>query len=149
VQSKGLTLQCELPEGVVEVRGDEAALRRVVDILVDNAVKYASEKGAIRLSLRADTASAVIFVEDDGIGIPAEEQTKIFERFYRVDKARSRGQGGAGLGLAIASWIVGQHRGTITVESAVGKGSRFSVRLPEISGRTLSQPVERVGSAVG
>jgi heavy metal sensor kinase len=149
VRSKELSLHHELPEGAVEVRGDEAALRRVVDILLDNSVKYANARGTIRLSLCAAGGSAVISVEDDGIGIPAEEQTKIFERFYRVDKARSRGQGGAGLGLAIANWIVGQHRGTIAVESVAGKGSRFTVRLPEITGKNPLPPVERVGSTVG
>lgn len=148
VSANGMTLQSKLPDQEIEVRGDEAALRRVVDVLVDNAVKYAREKGSVRLCLRREAGSAVIAVEDDGIGIPAEEQTRIFERFYRVDKARSRSQGGAGLGLAIANWIVGQHRGTISVESALGKGSTFEVRLPEIARGTSVAPVDGVGSTV-
>ena len=148
VRSKELGFRCELPEAGVIARGDEAALRRVVDILLDNAMKYSKEGGTIALSVRAERGNAVLTVEDDGIGIPAEEQPKIFERFYRVDKARSRSQGGAGLGLAIAHWIVGQHRGTITVESAVGKGSKFEVTVPEVVG--AGRPTaERVGSAVG
>jgi len=149
VRSNGIALRCELPEKGISVRGDEPALRRVVDILLDNAVKYGKENGTISLSLRSEAGNAVVAVNDDGIGIPVDEQTKIFERFYRVDKARNRGQGGAGLGLAIANWIVGQHRGTIRVESVLGKGSKFEVRLPEGEGAASVQAAERVGSAVG
>ena len=84
----------------------------------------------MRLSLRSDAGRAIIAVEDDGIGIPADEQAKIFERFYRVDKARSGQTGGAGLGLAIAQWVVQQHGGGIQVTSTEGRGSRFEVSLP-------------------
>jgi heavy metal sensor kinase len=131
VRAKELNLRFELGEAAVAVHGDEAALRRVADILLDNAVKFAKVQGTITLSLRSEEGSVVMAVQDDGIGIAPEEQKKIFERFYRVDKARNRSHGGAGLGLAIARWIVEQHRGTITVDSADGKGSRFEVRLPE------------------
>ena len=148
VRSKELSFDCDLPESGVLVRGDEAALRRVVDILLDNAMKYAKERGTIVLSVRSQGGDAIVTVADDGIGIPAEEQPKIFERFYRVDKARSRSHGGAGLGLAIAHWIVAQHRGTIGVESVAGKGSKFAVRLPVLA--SVGRPVaERVGSVVG
>ena len=75
----------------------------------------------------------MITVRDSGVGIAEEEQSKIFERFYRVDKARSRAQGGAGLGLAIAQWIVTQHRGSITVASRSGDGATFTVELPMIA----------------
>jgi two-component system sensor histidine kinase SenX3 len=75
----------------------------------------------------------VITVKDSGVGIPEEEQSKVFERFYRVDKARSRAQGGAGLGLAIAQWIVTQHGGSIGVQSCPGDGSTFRVELPMIA----------------
>jgi signal transduction histidine kinase len=84
------------------------------------------------LSLEARGESAVITVQDSGVGIAEEEQSKIFERFYRVDKARSRAQGGAGLGLAIAQWIVTQHSGSIVVESRSGDGATFRVELPMI-----------------
>jgi len=115
------------------VMGDSAALRRVADILVDNAFKYTASPGSVELSLEQQGERLVIAVQDSGVGIAKEDQAKIFERFYRVDKARSREQGGAGLGLAIAQWIVAQHRGTIAVESRVGEGSVFRVELPMIA----------------
>jgi signal transduction histidine kinase len=114
------------------VSGDDAALRRVVNILLDNAFKYTPAPGAVTLSLARKGDKAVIAIEDTGIGIPAGEQSRVFERFYRVDKARSREMGGAGLGLSIAQWVVTQHSGVIEVESEVGKGSRFCVELPLI-----------------
>jgi heavy metal sensor kinase len=112
------------------VLGDEAALRRVVNVLLDNAFKYTPSPGTVKLSLEQKGDRAVISIADTGIGISAEEQGKVFERFYRVDKARSREMGGAGLGLAIAQWIVQQHRGVILVESEPGQGSTFRVELP-------------------
>jgi heavy metal sensor kinase len=115
------------------VRGDAAALRRVIDILLDNAFKYTPSPASVEVSLEQKDERVVIAVQDSGVGIAPEDQGKIFERFYRVDKARSREMGGAGLGLAIAQWIVTQHRGTISVESTSGHGSVFRVELPMIS----------------
>jgi heavy metal sensor kinase len=112
------------------VMGDETLLRRLADILLDNALKYTPSPGSVHLSLELQGESAVIRVRDSGVGIPEEEQGKIFERFYRVDKARSRALGGAGLGLAIAQWIVTQHGGSIHVESQPGQGATFRVELP-------------------
>jgi heavy metal sensor kinase len=112
------------------VLGDETALRRVVNIILDNAFKYTPPPGTVELSLTQQENQAVVTVRDSGVGIAAEEQSKIFERFYRVDKARSRDLGGAGLGLAIAQWIVVQHRGSIEVESLPAQGSIFRVKLP-------------------
>jgi len=112
------------------VMGDASALRRVIDILLDNAFKYTTSPGKVTLSAQAEQGWTVLSVEDTGIGIAPEDQTRIFERFYRVDKARSRELGGAGLGLAIAQWIVQLHKGTITVESELGKGSVFRVEIP-------------------
>jgi heavy metal sensor kinase len=114
------------------VMGDEAALRRVADILLDNALKYTPSPGSVKLTLEQKGESAIIAVQDSGLGIAEEDQPKIFERFYRVDKARSREQGGAGLGLAIAQWIVSQHHGSIVVESRPGQGATFRVELPMI-----------------
>jgi heavy metal sensor kinase len=121
------------------VMGDENALRRVIDILLDNALKYSLSPGKVTLSAlkRGDenvkNGSIVITVEDSGIGIAPEDQSRIFERFYRVDKARSRELGGAGLGLAIAQWIVQVHKGSITLQSELGRGSVFQVEIPTAS----------------
>jgi heavy metal sensor kinase len=114
------------------VVGDETMLRRLADILLDNAFKYTPSPGSVRVSVEHNADNAVITVQDSGVGIAEEEQAKIFERFYRVDKARSRAQGGAGLGLSIAQWIVTQHRGSITVDSRPGSGATFRVELPLI-----------------
>jgi len=110
--------------------GDENALRRVVDILLDNALKYTPAPGKVTLSAEQQPSRVVVTVEDTGIGIAPEDQARIFERFYRVDKARSRELGGAGLGLAIAQWIVQLHGGSITVKSELGKGSLFEIEFP-------------------
>jgi signal transduction histidine kinase len=116
---------CELP-----VLVDRRAMQRLLAILLDNAVKYTPPPGIVELLLEARDEKAVITVRDSGIGIATEDQTRIFERFYRVDKARSRELGGAGIGLAIADWIVQQHRGSVTVQSSIGNGSTFYVELP-------------------
>ena len=110
--------------------GDEFRLRQMLLNLIDNAVKYTPEGGRIWLSLEREGGYAKISVRDTGIGIPKEEVPKIFERFYRVDKARSRRMGGSGLGLSIVKWIVEAHKGRIEVESELGKGSCFTVWLP-------------------
>jgi heavy metal sensor kinase len=112
------------------VIGDENALRRVIDILLDNALKYIPAPGKVTLSAEEKNSRVVVTVEDTGIGIAPEDQARIFERFYRVDKARSRELGGAGLGLAIAQWIVHLHKGSITVKSEPGKGSVFQLEIP-------------------
>jgi heavy metal sensor kinase len=112
------------------VVGDAAVLRKLADLLLDNALKYTPSPGGVQLSLSRAGENAVFSVHDSGPGIAESEQAKIFERFYRVDKARSRDQGGAGLGLALAKWIAMQHRGTIAVKSELGAGSTFSVELP-------------------
>jgi len=114
------------------VLGDETLLRRLSDILLDNAFKYTPAPGSVHLTLESKGTSAAIAVQDSGVGIGEQDHGKIFERFYRVDKARTHAEGGSGLGLAIAQWIVTQHRGTITVESRSGHGSTFRVELPII-----------------
>jgi len=112
------------------VMGDENALRRVIDILLDNALKYSASPGKITLSAEEKDGHVTVSVEDTGVGIAPEDQAKIFERFYRVDKARSRELGGAGLGLAIAQWIVQLHHGSIAVLSEIRRGSVFRVEIP-------------------
>jgi heavy metal sensor kinase len=116
---------CPLP-----VMADRRALQRLLAILLDNAVKYTPSPGAIELRLEARSEKAVIFVRDSGIGIAEHDRKRIFERFYRVDKARSREHGGAGIGLAIADWIARQHNGSIAVESSIDRGSTFLIEFP-------------------
>jgi two-component system phosphate regulon sensor histidine kinase PhoR len=97
--------------------------------LLDNAIKY-TEKGGITIRLAADKGLAVLEVRDTGVGIPEEHRLRIFERFYVVDKSRSRSLGGTGLGLSIVKHIVLMHRGEVAVESQPGGGTRFIVKLP-------------------
>lgn len=98
--------------------------------LIDNAIKYNKYGGEIRLNSYKDVKSAVVKISDTGIGIPKEHQNRVFERFYRVDKNRSREAGGTGLGLSIVKHIVLVHGGSITLSSEMGKGSEFTVELP-------------------
>jgi heavy metal sensor kinase len=127
---------CELP-----VLADRRAIQRLLAILLDNAVKYTPAPGAVDLRLETRNGNAVISVRDTGIGISEQDRSKIFERFYRVDKARSRELGGAGIGLAIADWIVQQHRGSIAVQSSIGNGSTFLVELPLQPAAVLHPPL--------
>jgi heavy metal sensor kinase len=122
-----MTLRSNVPITIV---GDRGRLRQLLLNLVDNAVKYTPPGGSVTLALWQQNRSAVFEVTDTGIGIPEGESGKIFDRFYRVDKARSRDLGGTGLGLSIAKWIAELHRGTITVKSELQKGSTFTVELP-------------------
>jgi signal transduction histidine kinase len=113
----------------VTAEGDRARLKQVIVNLVDNAIKYTPEGGAVKVSVCLEKQHAVVRVEDNGTGIPADALPHLFERFYRVDKARSRQMGGAGLGLAIVKSIVAAHGGQVTVESAEGRGTQFRVEL--------------------
>lgn len=127
---RGVSLQVEA-EGPLRLRGDSGRLRELMTILLDNAIKYTDPGGRVRLEVRRGPGSrATLRVTDTGRGIPAEELPRIFDRFYRVDKARSREQGGTGLGLAIARWIAEAHGGSIRAESVPGVGSAFTVELP-------------------
>lgn len=112
------------------VVGDPDRLKQLLLNLVSNGLKYTPEGGTVTLSVQRQEHTVIISVADTGIGIPAEDLPHIFDRFYRVDKARSRAQGGTGLGLSIAKWLAEAHGGHISVSSEVGKGSVFSVTLP-------------------
>jgi signal transduction histidine kinase len=122
------------------VFGDEDRLKQVVTILVDNAIKYTQAKGTITVSVTKTPAIDVakLSVSDNGPGISKENQLRIFERFYRVDKSRSRELGGNGLGLAIAKMIVEKSRGYLSVQSKPGKGTRFDVYLPLVSKKSAA-----------
>ncbi len=110
--------------------GDALKLRRVLLNLIENAVKYNKPEGSVTLALRADDDFASISVRDTGIGIPPDALHKIFERFYRVDREHSRSLGGTGLGLSIVQWIIQNHNGEVLVESRLGEGSEFILKLP-------------------
>lgn len=125
----GLEFTTSLPPSEVTVNADESSLRRLLVLLLDNARKYTSEGGTVTLSAEVHHARVRISVGDTGMGIAPEHLPRIFDRFYRVDKARSREEGGAGLGLSLAKWIATQHRAEISVESTPGEGSRFSFEL--------------------
>jgi signal transduction histidine kinase len=117
-------------EGSLTAKLDEQKMKQLLLILVDNAVKYTPENGKVTVRVLSPTAGKIrLEVEDTGIGISKEDKEKIFDRFFRVDKARSREMGGNGLGLAIAQEIVNLHGGTINVESELGKGTKFIVTL--------------------
>ncbi len=125
----------------LEVMGDDGSLRQLCLILIDNAFKYTPIGGTISVSLGQENGTAVLTVHDTGIGISPEQLPRIFDRFWRADKIRSREMGGAGLGLSIARVIAEQHGGTISVESEVGHGSSFTVTIPLVTARA-ARPVE-------
>ena len=127
---KEITLEITVPPQLPAVRGDAALLRDVLQNLLDNAIQYTPPRGHISVAASAGPREAVITVADTGIGIPLSDSERIFERFYRVDAARSREAGGTGLGLSIAKHIVEAHGGKLWVESTVGQGSKFSFSLP-------------------
>jgi len=127
-EQKGIALKMGTLEEV-KVVGDKMRLQQLFTNLIDNAIKYTS-RGSIHVTVEKNKDSALVRIRDTGIGIPKEEQEKIFKRFYRVDKSRSRETGGVGLGLSIAEWIVQAHHGRIEVESELNQGSTFTVYLP-------------------
>jgi signal transduction histidine kinase len=125
----GVRLDAELASGV-ELTGDRDKLQQLLVILLDNSLKHTPAGGSIRVVLTRRGQQAAIVVEDTGEGIAEEDLPHIFERFYRGDRARSRGDGGTGLGLAIARWIAEKHGGTIAAASRPGRGTTMTVRLP-------------------
>jgi len=128
--SAGVSLEAaDMPQSL-KAKGDAIGIKQVITNLVDNGIKYNRPQGTVRVSARTEGPSAVVEVRDTGLGIAAAEQQHIFDRFYRVDKSRSRSQGGSGLGLAIVKKIVEEHGGTVSVESNPGQGSTFRVILP-------------------
>ena len=128
-EERRIKLSTEVEPGVA-LRGDRAQLGLLLSNLIDNALRYTPAKGAVCVRLNAAESRAVLQVHDTGQGIPAGELSRVFERFYRVDKARARQTGGTGLGLAIVRHVAEAHGGTVRVESELGRGSTFTVALP-------------------
>lgn len=129
-RARGVSLENAVPAGIV-AQADPERLRQVLANLIDNAIKYGRADGRVAVRGRAlDPARVELAVRDDGPGIPADATARIFERFYRVDKARSREQGGTGLGLAIVKNVIQAHGGDVRVESTPGAGTEFFLTLP-------------------
>ena len=115
---------------LIEIQGDEVRLRQMVWNVLQNGIKYTQQGGELKISLQNEVDFALLTIQDTGIGIPEEDLPLIFNRFYRVDKARTRDEGGSGLGLSICRQIAEAHKGKIEVESKLGVGTRFKIRLP-------------------
>lgn len=130
-KTKGIELQLVVAQGLEPIKADSFKVEQMFINLLDNAIKY-TEKGGVSISLRQDDGKSIIEIQDTGIGIPANHLPRIFERFYVVDKSRSKKLGGTGLGLSIVKHIVLLHGGTIDVESSHGAGTKFTVVLPNI-----------------
>jgi two-component system phosphate regulon sensor histidine kinase PhoR len=130
--SKGLSLRLEMSPGLTAFV-DEKAVEQVLINLLDNAIKYTPEGGGIALIGRGEAGLCVLEVRDNGLGIEARHLPRLFERFYRVDRGRSRDMGGTGLGLSIVKHLVSAMRGEVSVQSQPGEGSTFTVRLPAAS----------------
>ena len=129
-EEKGQDLDVELPDTEVMVWGDRQNLSQLLDNLIDNAIKYTPNDGSITVKVSKDDENAILQVTDTGIGISPQFQQRVFERFYRVDKARSQSLGGTGLGLSIVKNIAEKHGGSIDVKSQLGSGSSFTIKLP-------------------
>jgi len=127
-EKKGVALHMAVRE--VTVMGEDLRLEQVATNLIENAIKYTDE-GSVEVAVTVEENEALLRVKDTGIGIPEEAQTHLFERFYRVDKARSRGTGGTGLGLSIAKWIVDRHGGRFELTSERDAGTRIRICLPK------------------
>ena len=137
-EDKNIRVTCAATKGVW-VEGDRARLKQVVVNLLDNAIKYTAQGGAVTLTVGTKDSKALLEVADNGMGIPPEALPLVFERFYRVDKARSRDQGGAGLGLSIVKSICTAHQGRVEARSSPGQGSCFRVELPLVPA-PITQP---------
>ncbi|MDD6882349.1 MAG: HAMP domain-containing sensor histidine kinase [Eubacteriales bacterium] len=131
-RERGIELECSVKDSV-EVSGDSFKLAQVIYNVIDNAIKYTPRGGSVRVDLFRQGKKAVIRISDTGIGIPAEDLPHIFDRFYRVDKARSRETGGTGLGLSIVKQIVLMHDGDITASSVENEGTTFTIELPALA----------------
>ena len=129
-QTQQVTLELQTKDGPVTLLGDDNALGQMATNLIDNAIKYTAAKGTVTVALTVTEGLAVLAVKDNGLGIDESDQERIFERFYRVDKARSQSLGGTGLGLAIVKHIVQSHKGQLQLKSKLNQGSTFTITIP-------------------
>ena len=123
----------------VKINGDEVRLRQMIWNILHNGIKYTQSGGELKISLLEEAGFALLSIQDTGIGIPEKNLSSIFDRFYRVDKARSRDEGGSGLGLSICKHIAEAHKGEIKVESKLGIGTRFKIRIPSAGYEAIKQ----------
>jgi two-component system sensor histidine kinase SenX3 len=133
-EHRGIRIDVHEPPRRLTVRGDRRQLVSAVHSLLENAITYSDDGGEVVIDTRANGSTVEITVSDTGIGIPARDLERIFERFYRVDRARGRDTGGTGLGLAIVRHVAGNHGGEVRVQSQEGRGSTFTLRLPAVPG---------------
>ena len=131
IEQKEHKIVIDIPPDLVQVEADPERIKQVFINLLDNAIKFTPQNGNICIRAKAKGKYIQVEISDTGIGIPQEHQKRIFERFYRVDKARSRNLGGTGLGLSIVKHIIYAHGGEVGVESEPGKGSKFFFTLPK------------------
>ena len=151
IAARGITLELSIPAELPLVTGDDDQLSQVLQNLMDNAVKYGRQGGTVRITAMAVPPGGrwplrpgiTVEVADDGPGIPREHLPRLTERFYRVDKGRSRAVGGTGLGLAIVKHIINRHRGRLTIVSREGKGATFTVWLPALQTQAVQPVLER------
>jgi two-component system phosphate regulon sensor histidine kinase PhoR len=129
-REKQISIEINFPEDMLYVYGDRDKFKQMMINLMDNGIKYTNSGGNLWVSAIKDDKNIIIAVEDNGIGVPEDDIPRLFERFYRVDKGRSRKMGGTGLGLAIVKHVVMIFNGDISVSSAFGKGTRFTINLP-------------------
>jgi len=123
-------MELKVHDNIPEIQGDRQRIEQVFINIISNAIKYTPDKGKIKIEAKPDKEYVIVSITDTGIGIPKEDLPRIFERFYRVDKARSREMGGTGLGLSIAKEIVEEHGGDISISSVFKKGTTVTIRLP-------------------
>jgi signal transduction histidine kinase len=144
LQTEQHTLHLDFPDDLLTIDGDPQRLEQVLDNLVSNAIKYSPKGGVVTICGWEEDAEVRLAVKDEGVGIPLEEQERIFERFYRVEAPDSRGVSGTGLGLYLARAIVRAHGGRIWVESAPGKGATFHIALPQQTELALWQEQDTI-----
>jgi len=133
-QKHGHDMTLNLQENLPEIKGDFERLEQVIINIISNSIKYTPDGGKIEITASGDEKTVVIRVKDNGMGVPSEDVSKLFDRFYRVDKARSREKGGTGLGLSIAREIVQHHGGDIYITSDLGKGMTVDIMIPAYKG---------------